>query len=162
MEWSRIPTALLTDRVPERDLIAVVKYQLLWAYQEQEPTPEVLNRYLTSNQVERALEYYDCISAMVIPDVKGLVSKRGRDKKKYHKNKAIQKNNTDETVKETAVYTIDGSTEQIRDENNKLNKTIINENPQRPFGAREEERTIKSKNNPDGFRGIPLPNPLKS
>lgn len=113
MEYARIPTALLTDRIPERNIIAIVKFQLLWAHREQEPNYEIAHRWLTDNQIKRAQGYIDSTSAMVQPDIASLTKKRNRDKKLYYKTKALKEKPTDETPTGTWGRATDGPTSHI-------------------------------------------------
>lgn len=145
MEYARIPVGLLMDRVPDKDLIAIVKYQLLWAYLERKPSESIIMRYLTEKQFASAQEYITSISEIIVPDIRSLNLKRGRDKKYYYKSKANSQipldGTTDNTTNEKAV----GSAIQMIKEqrNNKPDKNLCHGN--------------KEKQHQSGFCGIPIP-----
>ena len=104
MEWTRIPTSLLVDRVPGRDIVAIVKYQLLWAIQEKEPTESLALKYMSKKELEIVSAYRDSIAQMVDGDINAMNRKRRRQRAAYAKNKRI------------ANISTDGPTEHIRDE----------------------------------------------
>lgn len=157
MEYARIPTALLTDRIPERDIIAIVKFQLLWAHREQEPNYEIARRWLTDNQIKRAQGYIESISTMILPDIASLTKKRNRDKKLYYKTKASKENPTDETsIGASDGKTVGPTTHIIEKENKTTDKNNINETKKDVMkgGMGENEGLGHGFN---GFKGIPLP-----
>lgn len=145
MEYARIPVGLLMDRVPDKDLIAIVKYQLLWAYLEREPAESIVMRYLTEKQFASVQEYIASISEIIVPDINSLNSKRGRDKKYYYKSKEKGQIPSDGTSDDTTDVKSVGPMSQIIGEqiNNKTNKKIPQQN--------------KENLHQTGFRGIPLP-----
>lgn len=132
MEWTRIQTSLLLQRTPERDLTAIVKYQLLWADREEQPTDEMALRHMTKNQLERAKTYFDSISAMVKPDIRTLNLKRCREKKNYNKNKELNIVSTNETMCETTNVKYDETTSHIKEEQNESNKNIKTDDLNKP------------------------------
>lgn len=124
MEWTRIQTSLLTSRIPEREFTAVIKFQLLWAELEHEPTCEIALRWITKKQYEIALQYRDSIARMVQPDIKAIATKRGRDRGRYYKSKNLDEIPSDGTPSETMNASASATPEQIIKENNiKNNKT---------------------------------------
>ena len=151
MEWARIPVGLLIDRIPERDLTAVVKYQLLWAHLERDPTSEEVLRWLTTDQAKRAREYLDSMSKMIEPDIRQLIRKRGRDKKLYYKNKAATEVSTDGTHGGTTGDSSGAPTDHTveKNENNTTNKKIIEKS-----GVSEDPGLGRGYH---GFKGIPIP-----
>lgn len=92
MDWTKIPTDLITSRVPDKEIIAIVKYQLLWSSLEREPTKEVCLRYMTPKQLQHALNYSAAIERRVNADIKSVESHRNRQKLFYQKNQALIKN----------------------------------------------------------------------
>ena len=87
MNWSKIPTNLLTQRIPDNELVAIVKYQLLWASLEEQPNIETMQRYLTSKQIKLVKSWQDSIKELVTSDLRLIKSKRRSDKILYKKNK---------------------------------------------------------------------------
>jgi len=157
MEWSRIPTALLTDRVPERDLIAVIKYQLLWAYQEQEPSDELARRYLTADQLKRVQPYRESMAKMVRPDINSLVLKRGRDKKNYYKSKGLDKNPTDEKHDGTTDGTPSALTDHIIEQRREKSEKIKIEEKIQDHNRLSAGDGIGLGQGYRGFKGIAIP-----
>lgn len=140
MEWTRLPTWLLTNKTPERELVAIVKYQLLWADFEQEPSHETALRWLTEKQLAIAMNYRDSISKIVGADIKTLIAKRGRDRKRYYKSKENTDITPDGTSCETtSAHSSGASTHITADEINNKNETKSND-----------------ENNTE-FKGIPIP-----
>ncbi len=133
------------DRVPDKDLIAIVKYQLLWAYLEREPPESIVMRYMTEKQFASVQVYIASISEIIVPDIRSLNLKRGRDKKYYYKSKENTKIPSDETSDDTMnVKSVDPIPQIIGEQiNNKTNKKISQQN--------------KENLHQTGFCGIPLP-----
>ena len=46
MEWTKIPTDLLQSATDDKDILSIVKYQLLYALYEEEPNDKILTRFL--------------------------------------------------------------------------------------------------------------------
>lgn len=132
MEWTRIQTSLLLQRTPERDLTAIVKYQLLWADREEQPTDEMALRHMTKNQLKRAKTYIDSISGMIMPDIRSLNLKRHREKKNYQKNRELNIISTNGTMRETIDVNSDETMSHIKEEQNKLNKNIKKDDLNKP------------------------------
>ena len=153
MDWSRISTGLLLDKIPERDVVAIIKFQLLWAHLEREPTSEIALRHMSPKQLERARAYHESISGMVIPDIRKLVLKRGRDKQNYYKSKGLKEIQYDGTDNGTAIGPItDPPPQRISDES-KINKTKENK-------IKNDVVVDKTQSQRKGFNGISLP-PMK-
>ena len=86
MEWTKIPTDLLQSRVSDKEIIAITKYQMLWAMLERRPTEEICLRYMTQKQLQQALNYETAIERRVNADIKSVESHRNRQKLFYEKN----------------------------------------------------------------------------
>lgn len=94
MNWTKIPTNLLISRTPDNELVAIVKYQLLWADLEYQPTDEIALRYMSNKQLASVKQYLNDIEAQVVSDIKSTVNHRG-GQKTYYKKKQSLKQNTD-------------------------------------------------------------------
>lgn len=94
MNWTKIPTNLLISRTPDNELVAIVKYQLLWADLEYQPTDEIALRYMTNKQLASVKHYLNDIEAQVVSDIKSTINHRGNQKMFYQK-KQLLKQNTD-------------------------------------------------------------------
>lgn len=147
MDWTRISVGLLTEGLSDQELVAITKYQLLWAHMEREPNERVALRYLTKKQLETALRYRESISKIVIQDVMKVVSKRNREKSYYHKNKDSDIFPRIDTDSETTHHIRE---DDSKGENNKQ-KNNIYEN------TKLEIKTENDSLGKTGFRGIPLP-----
>lgn len=93
MNWTKIPTDLLMTRTPDNELLAIVKYQLLWAELERQPSDDVAMRYMTKKQLLIARQWVGSIESHVKRDINAFVSHRGRQKEYYKKNQTYIKNN---------------------------------------------------------------------
>ena len=69
MEWTKIPTSLIINRTSDKDLLAITKYQLLWAELEYQPDDAIALRYMTRNQLAIARQYIDVIMPEVCADI---------------------------------------------------------------------------------------------
>lgn len=94
MNWTKIPTNLLISRTPDNELVAIVKYQLLWADLEYQPTDKIALRYMSNKQLASVKQYLNDIEAQVVSDIKSTVNHRG-GQKTYYKKKQSLKQNTD-------------------------------------------------------------------
>ena len=92
MEWTKIPTDLLQSRVSDKEIIAITKYQLLWAMLERQPSEDICLRYMTTKQLQQALNYTSAIERRVNADIKSVESHRNRQKLFYEKNQQHNKN----------------------------------------------------------------------
>ena len=91
MEWTKIPTDLLQSRVPDKEILAITKYQMLWAMLERQPTEEICLRYMTSKQLQQVRDYASAIERRVNADIKSVESHRNRQKIFYDKNQTLTK-----------------------------------------------------------------------
>jgi hypothetical protein len=88
MEYTRLRTSLLVERLSDQDILAISKYQMLCAYLEESAPPEkIVLRFLKPKQYALALQYYDSINGIVCADIRAINLKRGCDRKTYRKNK---------------------------------------------------------------------------
>lgn len=131
MDWIRVPTDLMLDRLPDSEIAANVRYQSLWAHKEREPSRAEALRHMKPKQLMRALEYRESIRKMVEPDIKSVKKKRGRDKQYYYKTRDFPEIPTDETVNAspdvTPIVPSVAPPPQRIEENNKLNKNKEND-----------------------------------
>ena len=105
MNWTKIPTNLLIDRTPDNEMIAIVKYQLLWAELEYQPTDETALRYMTSKQLALVKHWLNTIETQVVADIKSANTNRTKRKLNYTKNKGLKEIVTD-TLPDTVTNTI--------------------------------------------------------
>lgn len=94
MEWTKLHTSLIVNRVPDKDILAIAKYQLLWAELEREPDEATALRYMTANQLALARQYHADIMADVSQDIESTCKSRKRRRKFYLKNKENLQNVT--------------------------------------------------------------------
>lgn len=92
MNWTKIPTNLLISRTPDNELVAIVKYQLLWADLEYQPTDEIALRYMSNKQLASVKQYLNDIEAQVVSDIKSTVNHRGGQKTYYKKKQSLKQN----------------------------------------------------------------------
>lgn len=91
MDWTKIQTTLIINRFSDYEILSIVKFQLVWAVNEEQPDKKTCLRYMTPKQYETAMTYLDSISATVSGDVSRVERKRVTEKKRYYKNKDITK-----------------------------------------------------------------------
>lgn len=119
MNWTKVPTNLLISRMPDCELLAIIKYQLLWADLECQPTDEIALRYMTHKQLASARCYLDDIEAQVCRDVDATLRHRKEVKTNYHKKQQVIKNSDTQTDAQTGTQTVaqsDCGDEMRRDE----------------------------------------------
>jgi len=109
MEWTKIPTTLITKRFTDYELASIVKFQLVWAINEEQPDKQTCLRYMTSKQYETAMTYLDSVSATVGDEVSSVIKKRNAEKIRYNKNKDLSK-----ILQADSKQTADSLSEQIR------------------------------------------------
>lgn len=91
MEWTKLPTTLITKRYSDYELISILKFQLVWAINEEQPDEQTCLRYMTRGQFKTAMTYIDSIAARVGDDVSQVTKKRDREKIRYNKIKDLSK-----------------------------------------------------------------------
>ena len=90
MDWLKLRTNLLLQRLRDDELIAIVKYELLWALFEERPDDKTASRYMTPTQLRKALAYSTRIQCDMDAQLQRLKNKRSADKSLYRKNKDLQ------------------------------------------------------------------------
>lgn len=91
MEWTKIPTSLITKRYTDYELVSIIKFQLLWAELEEQPDKKTALRYMTERQYDTAMTYLDSIASGVCDALSSVKRKREVEKIRYNKNKNLQK-----------------------------------------------------------------------
>ena len=124
MEWTKIPTDLLQSRKSDKEILAITKYQLLWALLERQPEDNVALRYMTSNQLQQALNYATAIQRQVDNDIKTVISNRKRQKLFYEKNQTLSKKPNGYTNEYTNEYTNHQTTNADKIREDKIRKEI--------------------------------------
>lgn len=121
MYWTKIPTDLITCRTPDIEILSIVKYQLLWAEHEQQPTDEIALRYLTPKQLSYAKKWLSSIESQVVSDIKSVESNRKHRRINYNKNKNLSENVSD-TVNNTVSGTVSGSVDKVEEDKIRIDK----------------------------------------
>lgn len=115
MEWTKIPTNLLN--FDDKEILALVKYQLVWALAEEEPNTKMLKRYLTKKQLAIACGHHADVSLIVRRDIESVQKKRTKDNLRY---KLAHNTNAKISPSETVGGSVGGSVgvplSQIREE----------------------------------------------
>ena len=89
MEWTKIPTNMLIQRFSDKEILAITKYQLLWAELEEQPDEKTALRYMSRQQLAIALAFVCDIRGNVMRDVSQVQKKRTNEKMKYNKIKQL-------------------------------------------------------------------------
>ena len=90
MEWTKLPTTLITKRYSDYELVSILKFQLVWAINEEKPDEQTCLRYMTRRQFQTAMTYIDSIASRVSDDVSQVLKKRDREKIRYNKIKDLK------------------------------------------------------------------------
>ena len=85
MEWTKIPTNLINGKYSDKEILSIVKYQLLFALYEEEPNEKILNKFLTKNQKNIAKNFVADMTANVKKEIESVQKKRKNEKLKYDK-----------------------------------------------------------------------------
>lgn len=117
MDWTKIPTTIISKRYSDYEILSIVKFQLVWAMNEEQPDKTTALRYMTSKQYETAMTYLDSIAATVCDEVSLVTRKRSAEKIRYNKNKGLQK-----IMPTDCKQTADSMQEQIKEDNIKEDK----------------------------------------
>lgn len=104
MEWTKIPTNLLN--FDDKEILALVKYQLVWALAEEEPNQKMLKRYLTKKQLAIACGHNADVSLIVRRDIESVQKKRTKDNLRY---KLTHNTNAQISPSETVGGSVGGS-----------------------------------------------------
>lgn len=89
MNWTKIPTDLLESRTPDKELIAIFKYQLLWASLERQPDKTIALRFMSEKQYEIAMQYLDSIKKQIDVDIRHVCKHRNCQKLYYDKKQTL-------------------------------------------------------------------------
>lgn len=122
MDWTKIPTTIISKRYSDYEILSIVKFQLVWAMNEEQPDKTTALRYMTAKQYETAMTYLDSISATVSDEVSLVTRKRSAEKIRYSKNKGLSKN-----LQADCKQTVNSMQEQIREDKIKEEKEIYKE-----------------------------------
>lgn len=132
MEWIKVPTDILARRAPDKEILAIVKYQMVWGLLEREPTEREALRWMTRKQLDEALSWADDIKNQMQNDLDSINAKRKRDKKYYKRNQCVNKNSDALTDGLTDALT-DGLTDALTDgrsvSTDKIREDKTKENP---------------------------------
>lgn len=89
MDWTKIPTTLITKRYSDYEISCIVKFQLVWAMNEEQPDEKTCLRYMTKKQYQTAMTYVDSISSIVSDGLSSVKRKREAEKIRYNKIKHL-------------------------------------------------------------------------
>lgn len=119
MEWTKIPIDLLQSRKSDKEILAITKYQLLWAMLERKPDDDTALRYLTKKQLQIANDFMLSIEQCVCNDIKSVISSRKRQKNFYEKNQTVKENSNGKTNGKTNCNTncLTTKADKIREDN---------------------------------------------
>lgn len=112
MNWTKIPTDLLKQRIPDNEILAIVKYQMLWADLEYQPDDKTALRYITNKQLSIVKQWLDTIEVQVTSDINSANKNRHNRKISYRKNNDLDKNVTI-TVTDTVQGSVIDSVETV-------------------------------------------------
>lgn len=140
MEWTKIPTNLLN--FDDKEILALVKYQLVWALAEEEPNTKMLKRYLTKKQLAIACGHHADVSLIVRRDIESVQKKRTKDNLRY---KLAHNTNAKISPSETVGGSVGGSVgvplSQIREDKIRI-KEIIKEKATNQHATRFQKPTV--------------------
>ncbi len=141
MEWTKIPTNLLN--FDDKEILALVKYQLVWALAEEEPNQKMLKRYLTKKQLAIACGHNADVSLIVRRDIESVQKKRTKDNLRY---KLTHNTNAQISPSETVGGSVGGSVgvplSQIREDKIRI-KEIIKEKATNQHVTRFQKPTVE-------------------
>lgn len=140
MNWTKIPTNLLISRTPDNELVAIVKYQLLWADLEYQPTDEIALRYMTNKQLASVKHYLNDIEAQVVSDIKSTINHRGNQKMFYQKKQLLKQNadsQYDSQYDDKSDSNTDGA-DKIRLDKIRKEKELSSDNSKKKFTHQSE------------------------
>lgn len=139
MEWTKIPTDLIASGASDLDILAIVKYQLVWALLERKPDDKNLSRFLTPKQIQRANTVMTAIERQVNSDINSVNKKRNRQKIYYEKNQSLK----EKSDSHTDIHTDDNT--------DPVDKIIVDKNP--PLSPQGEEDSPKEGIKPVAKKG---------
>lgn len=79
---------MLIQRMSDKEILAITKYQLLWAELEEQPDEKTALKYMSRQQLAIALAYVCGMRGNVMRDVSQVQNKRKQNKLRYDKIKA--------------------------------------------------------------------------
>lgn len=120
MEWTKIPTNLINGEFNDKEILAIVKYQLVYALYEEEPNEKILSRFLTKKQKILVKNFIGKVKTNILRDVEAIRARRNRDMRYYKKKSQIP------TVESTVESTVGPTaTDKIREDKNILSNRSI-------------------------------------
>lgn len=119
MQWSKLPTNLITSDLSDAEILAIVKYQLVFSLTEIEPSDKILNKFLTKKQKNIAKNFIADIKTRVENDLKSTQKKRDKNKAYYNNTKGFE----DLSEKNSDGLKVDCQTTQTRLDKTRLDKT---------------------------------------
>lgn len=137
MNWTKIPTDLLKQRIPDNEILAIVKYQMLWADLEYQPDDETALRYITNKQLMIVKRWLNTIEAHITSDIKAVNKNRNKRRISYRKNNGLSENVTG-TVTGSVPSSVSGSVEEV--DKIRLDKIRLD---------KKENNKKKKENNPE-------------
>lgn len=120
MEWSKLPTSLITSDYSDAEILAIVKYQLVYSMIENEPNDKILNKFLTKKQKNLVKNYVADIKTCIENDIQSTKNKRNRNRRYYKKTKATGATDNENSDVLQAVC----KPPQIREDKNRLDIDI--------------------------------------
>lgn len=126
MQWTKIPTNLITGDYTDAEILAIVKYQLVYALDEVKPSERKLKKFLNKNQTIRVQKFINDITTSVERDINSITKIKNRNARYYNKTNTLRQN------QETNSDVLQDVTDKIREDK-----------------IREEKEKIYKKENPD-------------
>ena len=117
MNWTKIPTDLLESRTPDKELIAILKYQLLWASLERQPDKIIALRFMSEKQYELAMQYLDSIKKQIDIDIRHVCKHRNCQKLYYDKKQTLSEESDNQCDDQCDSHT--ERADKIREDNKK-------------------------------------------
>ena len=151
MEWTKIPIDLLQSRKSDKEILAITKYQLLWAMLERKPNDNTALRYMTKKQLQVANDFMLSIEQCVCNDIKSVMNSRKRQKNFYEKNQTLKENSNGKTncLTNNNTNSLSLKAEKRREDNIRKDKEIYKESfeefwklfPKQRAGSKEKAYT---------------------
>ena len=167
MEWTKIPTNLINGEFDDKEILAIVKYQLVYALYEEEPNEKILSRFLTKKQKKLVKNFISKVKTNILRDIETIRARRSRDMRYYKKKSQIP------TVESTVESTVGPTaTDKIREDKNILSSkstsssssSLLPPTPQaKRIGDRSQEASelIELLNKKSGFQYKKIQSNLK-
>lgn len=136
MDWIKLKTKSLIQRIPDDELLAIVKYELLWGMLEEQPDERTALAYMTRKQLNKALLYSQQIINDMSSQLQQIKNKREKNNSFYRKNKDLEENSDIQQITDgklsdnsTNIYIIEKRREENKKENNIKEKVASNDAP---------------------------------